>query len=209
MDVLEQVTKVPLAKKLSVLLLLLLLLAAGYWFVYYSPVIDELDQLRAKNEQLNGQLKEAEKRKATYDQDRRNRDELKKAYAKQIRTLPPDAEMSSFLADLNAQAELVGIEILSIRPLVEQPSQYYARIPVDLKLKGNYYQMAKFFYLVGNLDRIINIENINFTKATMDESAVTIDAAVMATTFRAVEPGSSAPKGKKGPKARAKKGGEA
>ncbi|MDD5307846.1 MAG: type 4a pilus biogenesis protein PilO [Deltaproteobacteria bacterium] len=189
MDILEQVTKVPLAKKLSVLLLMLLLLAAGYWFVYYSPVIEELDGLRAEYESLTAKFKEAEKRKATYDQDRRNRDELKKAYSKQIRTLPPDAEMSSFLADLNAQAELVGIEILSIRPMVEQPAQYYARIPVDLRIRGNYYQLAKFFYLVGNLDRIINIENINFTGATMDESAVTIDAAVMATTFRAVDPG--------------------
>jgi len=194
----EQLTKWPLAKKLAVLAVAMIVLGAGFWFVYYQPVMDELESLKSKHSKLKRDLVEAEKRKKTYEDDRRKRDELKKAASLQLQVLPPKAEIASFLNNLNTQADLVGLEILSVKPRDEQAAQYYARIPVRLKLRGSFHQLAKFFYLVGNLDRIINIENINLKSAVMDDSGVVLVAEVLATTFRSVQP--QAKKGKKGKK---------
>jgi type IV pilus assembly protein PilO len=61
------------------------------------------------------------------------------------------------------------------------------RIPVELKLGGSFHQLAKFFYLVGNLDRIINIEDINLKTSNVEEAETILDAEVLATTFRSLQ----------------------
>ena len=186
MNILELLTKVSLAKKIAVLLVILGLAAGLYWYLFYSDLSSELEGLKAQYTQLQRQKQDAIRRKSTYDKDRHRRDELKKTYAQQMRALPTSTEMSSFLNNLNAQAELVGLDLKSVKPQRETAAQYYARIPVSLELEGSYLQLAKFFYLVGNLDRIINIENITFKKGKSDESGIKLNAKVMATTFRSV-----------------------
>ena len=186
MSVFEQITKVPLKKKILALIAILVVLGGVFWFFYYSPMQDEYAELQATFDKLKRDKQDAIRRKATYDKDRRRRDDLKKAHGQQLRALPSEAEISSFLESLNTQAELVGLEILSVKPRKEEPAKYYARIPVELKLTGSYYQLAKFFYLVGNLDRIINIENITLEIKSFEESNAVLTAAVLATTFRAL-----------------------
>jgi type IV pilus assembly protein PilO len=206
MAALEQLTRMPLSRKIAAMVAVMLLLGAGGWFVYYQPVVEEFDSLVKKQASLKKELAEAERRKKTYDDDRRKRDELELAAAKQLQILPPETEIASFLNNLNAQSDLVGLEILSVKPLVEQAKDYYARIPVKLKLRGTYHQLTKFFYLVGNLDRIINVEDITLKGAEHDDSGVTVMAEVMATTFRSVRIGEAGGAGdkKKGKAAKGK-----
>jgi type IV pilus assembly protein PilO len=186
MNILEMITKISLVKKLAVLGVFVALAGGLYWYLFYSVLSDEIDGLKNQYVQLERQKQDAIRRKSTYDKDRHRRDELKKTYAQQMRALPAESEMSSFLNNLNSQAELVGLELQSVKPQRESASQYYARIPVSLDLEGNYLQLAKFFYLVGNLDRIINIENISFRVGSVDESGIKLKVQVMATTFRSV-----------------------
>jgi type IV pilus assembly protein PilO len=178
----------PLAKKVFFLAFFAVLVGAGFWFNFYSPVSEDLDQLENKHKSLVRDLAQAEKTKKTYEADRQKHAELSKSSSKQLQMLPPDAEMASFLNNLNSQAELVGLEILAVKPLDEEPARYYARIPVQLKLRGSFHQISKFFYLVGNLKRIINIEDINLGDGEMDDSGIVLTAEVLATTFRSVQP---------------------
>jgi type IV pilus assembly protein PilO len=192
MGALEQVIKIPLKKKIFILVAAMAVIGTAFWFVYYSPMQDEYSELQDGYSRLKRDKEDADRRKATYDKDRKRRDDLKQAYGQQLRALPSDAEMSSFLNSLNSQAELVGLEIESVKPKKEEPSKYYARIPVELKLTGTFHQLAKFFYLVGNLDRIINIENITLEITGFEESNAILTANVLATTFRAVAEDSKA-----------------
>ncbi len=196
MSVVEKFTKMPLAKKVFFLTFFAVLVGAGFWFNFYSPVSEDLDRLEKKHKSLLKDLAQAEKTKKTYEADRQKHAELSKSSSKQLQMLPPNAEMASFLNNLNAQAELVGLEILAVKPLDEEPARYYARIPVQLKLRGSFHQISKFFYLVGNLKRIINIEDINLGDGEMDDSGIVLTAEVLATTFRSVQP-RDAKKGKK------------
>jgi len=197
MSALETLTKTPLLKKIFFLVLLMLVLGAAFWFSIYSPVTDDYSAELKRHDQLVSKLADAELRKRTYDQDRQRRDEMQKASTKQFQALPPETEMSSFLASLNAQSDVVGLEILSVKPQPEEAAEYYARIPVQLELEGTFHQLAKFFFLIGSLDRIINVENINLRVLSLDQTGSILRAGVLATTFRSIEPG-AAEKGKKG-----------
>lgn len=206
MNILEQLTKLSLAKKVGGLAVIVLLVGLVYWQFLYSEITEELERLTNEYASLESQKEDAERRKSTYDNDRHRRDELKKNYAQQLRALPQETEMSSFLNRLNAQAELVGLELLAVKPQKEEAAQYYARIPVELTLKGNYLQLAKFFYLVGNVDRIINIENISFKTDGFDEAGVLLSAKCLATTFRSVNPDTNMATEKSDKKNKKKKG---
>jgi len=195
MSALETLMKTPMPKKVFFLAFIMLMMAAAFWFSIYSPITDEYSEAVTKHNSLQSKLANAEAQKRTYDEDRNRRDEMQKSSNKQFQALPPDTEMSSFLASLNAQADVVGLEIMAVKPLQEEAAEYYARIPVQLELQGTFHQLAKFFYLVGSLDRIINVENINLRVKTMDKSGTVLAASVLATTFRSVQAGGAAPSG--------------
>jgi type IV pilus assembly protein PilO len=76
----------------------------------------------------------------------------------------------------------------------EEGVGFYAKIPVELRLRGRYHELAKFFYNVGRLERVINLENINLNLDTRrergsdtEEGDIILGAQVLATTFRALE----------------------
>lgn len=200
MEGLDKLAKVPLGKKIAVLVVVVLLIGVGFWFNFYQPLVESLDSMQAQYSQLEQQEADARKRKATYDRDRRRRDEAEKNFAQQIRALPSDAQISSFLNKLATQAELVGLEIRSVKPKEEEPAEYFVRLPVELELRGTFHQLAKFFYLVGNLDRIINVENIKFEVDEVVDASSILKAKVLATTFRSTQPGDAATEAGKGKK---------
>jgi len=72
-------------------------------------------------------------------------------------------------------------------PQDEAPSQFYARVPMRLELSGRYHQIAKFFYNVGQLDRIINIENISLTNPTQRGGEVLLKVSALATAFHSID----------------------
>ena len=74
--------------------------------------------------------------------------------------MPKRAEIPSFLASVQEQGELVGLEVLSVDIGQETPQDLYLRIPVKMEVRGTYHQIARFFRNVSELQRIVNVENL-------------------------------------------------
>ena len=187
---LDQLLKMSLVKKLIILAVVAVMIGLLFWQIYYSPLVEDLNNVKAAHAQLLTKLREVEQQKKTYDEDLQRREELKIASVKQRQMLPVTTEMASFLNNINSVAELTGLEILSVKPLEASPEKYYSRIPVQLNLEGSFLQLGKFFYQVGKLDRIINIENITLDNPKISDNGVIMHAKALATTFRALEPAS-------------------
>lgn len=171
--------------KALVLVGVLLLLGAAYYAVIYSGISSDLESAQAKNQQLEDQIREAERREKQYleltqelanreTDDRQNR-----------RILPEDSEIAAFLQDLNRVAELSGLTIRLVEPRPEQRQELYSKIPVVLALTGRFHQLTKFFYNVSKLDRAISMENIRMTQPKqLPSGEVVINVDVRATTYR-------------------------
>ena len=69
-------------------------------------------------------------------------------------------------------ANVAGVSLMSWNPRDEVPETFYARVPMSIELKGRYHQIAKFFYSVGQLDRIINVEDISISSPSRITRAV-------------------------------------
>ncbi len=163
----------------------LVLLSIGYFVLVQGSISTDLEAAKAQREQLQEQIRDAERREKQYlelTQELANREA---ADRQNRRILPEDAEIAAFLQDLNRVAELSGLTIRLVEPRPEQRQELYSKIPVVLALSGRFHQVTKFFYNVSKLDRAISMENIRMTQPKLlpsGELVVSVD--VRATTYR-------------------------
>jgi type IV pilus assembly protein PilO len=180
-------SSLPLAGKLFILALLLVVVSAIYYFAFHMQLSDEIEGAHAQYAQLQQEQRQAEQRQQQYlrlAQELAGREALDRANK---RVLPERAEIAAFLQDLNRIAELSGLQIASVQPRPEIAEQYFTKIPVKLRFVGSFHQLAKFFYNVGHLERIISMENIELTHPRIVDGQVLLDVDVMATTYRQPE----------------------
>jgi type IV pilus assembly protein PilO len=171
--------------KALVLVGVLLLVGAAYYALIYSGISSDLESAQAKKQQLQDQIREAERREKQYlelTQELANREADDR---QNRRILPEDSEIAAFLQDLNRVAELSGLTIRLVEPRPEQRQELYSKIPVVLALTGRFHQLTKFFYNVSKLDRAISMENIRMTQPKqLPSGEVVINVDVRATTYR-------------------------
>ncbi len=186
-------SSLPLAGKLFILVVLLGVVSAIYYFAFHMQLAEQIEGARAQYVQLQQQQQEAEQRQQQYlrlVQELAGREALDRANK---RVLPAQAEIAAFLQDLNRIAELSGLQMSSVQPRPEMREEYYTKIPVKLRFVGSFHQLAKFFYNVSHLERVISMENIELTHPRVTEGEILLDVDVMATTYRLPEDGGAAP----------------
>ncbi len=163
----------------------LALLGGGYYTLVYGSVSGDLESAAKRQQQLQDEIQEAERREKQYLELTQELSNREVADRQNRRVLPEDAEIAAFLQDLNRVAELSGLTIRLVEPRPEQRQELYSKIPVVLALTGRFHQMGKFFYNVSKLDRAISMENIRMTQPRLLPSGeMVIDVDVRATTYR-------------------------
>lgn len=159
-ELLRKVHKLPVAKKVAVTAGIVLAMALLDYQFFYGESSSKIASARAHESELMDELTSYRKRRGEY---LGYRDELKQLQDEQrelLRALPKRAEIPSFLANVQEQAELSGLEVLSVDIGQEAPLDLYVKIPVKMEVRGTYHQISRFFRNVGELPRIVNIENL-------------------------------------------------
>jgi type IV pilus assembly protein PilO len=106
--------------------------------------------------------------------------ELKRAVAQ----LPEKKEIPDLLKSISIKAQQSGLTVLLFRPRAETYQEFYAEIPVEITVKGNFHNTVSFFDEVGRLDRLVNIDNIGFKNPTTAGDNVLLETTSVATAFR-------------------------
>ncbi len=174
----------PKAQRLGILAATIILIAALYYSFLYSPRSDEVAKLAdsveiARNEKIVKQQKAANLTRLQQDLKRLDM-ELQKALAQ----LPNDKQMAVLLSTISAKAQQAGLDVLLFRPRAETFQEFYAEVPVDITVKGKFYNTVSFFDEVGRLNRLINIDNIGFKNPTVSGDGVILETTSVATAFR-------------------------
>jgi type IV pilus assembly protein PilO len=198
--------KLPLAGKVGLGLLLMALVGALFFVFLYEDLSNDLSRAVQREGQLRDELRTAQLAKEAYqrDRDEKVRSEARAEQTKKM--LPDDPETPAFLASLQQTATIAGVNLTSWTPVEEAPQDFFAKVPMKLTLSGRYHQVAKFFYGVGQLDRIINMEDIQIKVAQRPATAPGADENVepevtvecLATAFRALKLGEQGSK-RRGP----------
>jgi type IV pilus assembly protein PilO len=160
--------------------------AAIYFFVFHTDVANEIDVEHSRATRLKKDLDDAKAAEHAYQKDLAELTELQQREGELAKVLPPTTESAGFLSAIQNVANVVGVNLRAWTPQAEQPQKFYAKVPMKLELSGRYHQIAKFFYNVGQLDRIINMEDISLLEPTLKNDELVIKTDVLATAFRAL-----------------------
>lgn len=168
------------AKAVALGLLLLLILFAGYWFDWSS----QLKQLGAARDQ-EASLREtfiAKKRQAiNLDAYKQQLKEIEQSFGALLKQLPNKSEMDALLTDINQAGLGRGLEFELFKPAQKETfTEFYAELPINLRVSGSYHDIGAFASDVSRLPRIVTLNEISINPAK--DGKLTMDA--VARTFR-------------------------
>jgi type IV pilus assembly protein PilO len=173
----------------------LLVIGLFVWLLYV-PKYKTIGKLETDLEKLQQQLRKA---KADARDLKKFQQRMKKAEARfrlAKKSLPENEEIPSLLSSISQSGQDAGLEFLLFQPRGERKKNFYAEIPVNIKVNGQYHNVALFFDKVARLPRVVNIQNVNMKPIKGGSSLTTSCTAV---TYKFIE---QAPRKKK------KKGGK-
>jgi type IV pilus assembly protein PilO len=183
----ESIMKLPPKQKAYILVGVLALIAGLYWYLVYRPKSAELAGLTANLEKLQAELNESKAIAADLPKFKEEVAKLNEQLKKALLELPDKKEIPSLLTNISNLGTEAGLEFLRFKPLNEVPSGFYAKVPVEINVKGGYHQVAAFFDKVGRLPRIVNISEVNMGGAKEEAGRLVLTTSCLATTYRFVE----------------------
>ncbi|HEV8551733.1 MAG TPA: type 4a pilus biogenesis protein PilO [Polyangiaceae bacterium] len=181
----DQLAKLPIAARVGVGVALLALGGVAYYVMFYGDLASAIQAAKSREAQLSGELAEARKAEFAYQKDLAELTDRQQRQRELNKVLPVTSEYPAFLSAVQNVANVAGVDLIGWTPSTEVPDQFYVRVPMRLELSGRYHQIAKFFYGVSQLDRIINLENVNLGHPEVHGEDVIVHADVLATAFRA------------------------
>ena len=180
-------SRVPTLAKVGIAIGVLSLTAVAYWTVFYADISGRIKSAESAEKGLQKNLAEARKVEVKYQADLKELTDREQGQRDLEKVLPTKTEHPAFLSSLQSVANMTGVTLSAWAPQGEVREKYYARIPMKLTLEGRFHQIAKFFYGVGQVDRIINVENITIDTPLVRDEDVYVKVDALATAFRAVE----------------------
>lgn len=145
----------PMPAKVGIVVILCaLIIGLSTWF-FIKPVYEDLQQAEAQEQQLRATFEEKQEKAASLDEYRRQLDEMREIFGAMLRQLPSRTEMPDLLVDISQTALASGIENELFRPGNETVREFYAELPIDLRMIGGYHNFGDFISGVATLPRIV------------------------------------------------------
>jgi type IV pilus assembly protein PilO len=175
----------PLPVKAVILgFIFLFLVAAGYWFMW-KPAMEELEGVRNKETELRGVFMTKKKEAVNLPIYKQQMVDIEKTFGALLRQLPDKSEIDGLLMDINEAGLAVGLEFELFRPGSEAPAEFYAEKPISIRVLGTYHQLGAFAQNIGELSRIVTLNDMTITPVAGDKLGVN----AVAKTFRYLDSG--------------------
>lgn len=168
----------PVAVKAAVVAVMcIIVLGAGY-FLHIQGMLEDLDRVRAQENSLKSEFEKKQAKAANLDAYKKQMKEMEASFGTMLRQLPSKTEVDDLLIDISQTGLSSGIEFELFKPQSERQIEFYAELPIQISMVGDYHQFGRFVSGIAALPRIVTLHNINLTsqkggKLKMDVTAKT------------------------------------
>jgi type IV pilus assembly protein PilO len=171
----------PIVVKLATLLLLLLLVIfLGYWFDWRNQLA-EINTLRERESTLRTAFLDKKRQSVNLPAYQKQLEDIEQAFGALLRQLPNRSEMDALLTDINQAGLGRGLQFELFKPAAQETTaDFYAELPITLRVTGSYHELGAFASDISQLPRIVTLNDIAVT--TSRDGMLTMDA--VAKTFR-------------------------
>jgi type IV pilus assembly protein PilO len=165
------------ARAVLIGILIVVVLFLGYWFDVKDQIL-ALERVEQKEVELKRTFETKARKAANLAAYEQQLDEMKESFGAMLRQLPNKTEVAELLVDISQTGLASGLEFELFRPLGENPRDFYAEMPISIKVKGGYHEFGAFVSGLAALPRIVTVHDIGITpladgNLTMDLTAKT------------------------------------
>lgn len=172
----------PVLPKALLYLAVAIAVAAVLWFVMLKDYEAELEAERATEVTLREDYSKKMIKAVSLDGLKKQREQVQQYVTQLEKQLPSKAEMAALLSDINQAGLGRSLQFEVFRPGAMVAKEYYAELPITLKVTGRYHDIGSFASDVAFLSRIVTLNNLSIAPAGKDADVLTMDAT--ARTFR-------------------------
>lgn len=177
MEFMERLEGIPSLYRWLVSPIIVVLLAALYWYFLYQPYSEEMAALQERITSKRQTVEKYQKIAAQLETFKTQVSELEARLHVLLRELPESREIPGMIRQISDLGVRTGLQISLIKPMLEQRKEFYAEIPIQVRVKGQYHAVGRFLDDLAHLERLISVDGVQI-EATSQETQC------LATTFR-------------------------
>jgi type IV pilus assembly protein PilO len=173
----------PLPFQLGLCTIVLIALLYAGWHFDLSQQRMQLASEINKEQELKEVFERKQRRAANLNALKEQMVEMKQSFGDMLRQLPNRTEIAGLIVDVSQTGLSAGLEFELFQPGQEQPSEFYAQLPINIKVNGTYHQFGEFVSGLAQLPRIVTTHNIIIEKNATGR----LTMSAVARTYRAIE----------------------
>lgn len=159
---------------------------AALWFFWLKGVDEELVAEKAREEQLRTTYRSKLVQAVNLDALRKQLEQVQQYVTQLEKQLPSKAEMDALLSDINQAGLGRSLQFELFRPGQVVVREYYAELPIVIRVTGKYHDVGLFAADIANLSRIVTLNNLSLTPIATRDGYLTMEG--VAKTFRYLDP---------------------
>ena len=155
----------------------------GY-FLAWKPKKPELDAARAQEQQLLSTLEAKARKAANLDAYKAQLAEMEQSFGAMLRKLPNKTEVPNLLTDISQQGTAAGLDQKLFQPNSQNIKDFYAELPIKMRLTGSFHSIGAFVSGIAALPRIVTLHDVEITQVGKSAGSDQLQLDVTAKTYR-------------------------
>jgi type IV pilus assembly protein PilO len=178
----------PMLPKLATWLVLAVMVVVVGWFLLLAGVDEQLQAERDKEPNLKQDYRGKLAQAVNLEELRKQKLQVEEYVTQLEKQLPGKAEMDALLSDINQAGLGRGLQFELFRPGQVLVKEYYAELPISIRVTGRYHDIGAFAADVANLSRIVTLHNMQIAAATTKDANGLLGMDATARTYRYLDP---------------------
>ncbi|HVF16096.1 MAG TPA: type 4a pilus biogenesis protein PilO [Steroidobacteraceae bacterium] len=175
----------PLAFRVGAIgLIFLVATVAMAYFLAWKPKKPELEAAQVEEQSLLTTLEQKARKAANLDAYKAQLAEMEQSFGAMLRKLPNKTEVPNLLTDISQQGSGAGLEQRLFQPAQQVNKDFYAELPIKMRLTGTFHSIGAFVSGIAALPRIVTLHDVEITSASKDRGVDQLQLDVTAKTYR-------------------------
>jgi Tfp pilus assembly protein PilO len=183
-ELIERFSRQPTSTKVATFVGIAAAMGLLYWYFFYADLQDQLKQQQATARKLAQEDERLKQRKQQYRELLDKKKTIEDALSSNQISLPASSELPSFFVSLQSQAIAANVQLVKWTRRDEKPVDNYVKVPVEMDVRGDFYQIMNYFKLLHETKRIITVEDLVIGDGKREGGRYLLSAHFVASTFR-------------------------
>ncbi len=159
----KDLANAPMSMKLIVLAVaFVVIMFVGYWFVW-SGELAQIDTGKQEEMTLRDSFMNKKRQAVNLDIYKQQLTDIDHSFGALLKQLPNKSQMDALLSDINQAGLGRGLQFEFFKPGVETPKEFYAELPINIKVSGAYHDFGAFASDISQLSRIVTLHDLDIS----------------------------------------------